>query len=424
MPRMSRAARGLALYSFALLVLASAGTAEKRRAFATSTAWTGDIQNWPGATGGTVLDKADSVCRTLAADADPEPLPHANTYRAWLSIIGTDAYCHVQGLTGTRLNDCNHVAQPGAGPWYIANGTATFTASLDELVDDGVIFRAVTRDENNATLPADSGGRTYWTGTTADGKSSTSDCSGWSSPASNLSGTIGDGRAGAVQWTQFGNAFCDSSRRLLCVEPGASETTPLAWQPSAIVFLSSETGSGDLETWPSAGGFSGVNAAYQVCESLAEAAHLPDPGSFAPWLSTLAIDARDRITTDGPFRRVDGYAVASDFDDLTNGAIDNGIYVDENGAYLFDPASRFAWTGSDASGFWTGETCSLWDDGTAAANGTTGLAPIGTVADWTDNVDRSCSASQHLYCISNTVTLFWDGFELTGDPSRWSNTAP
>ena len=65
-----RASKALLL---ALPLLASGETAfaEKRRAFATSTSWTGDILNWPGATGATVLDRADSVCRALAAAADP-----------------------------------------------------------------------------------------------------------------------------------------------------------------------------------------------------------------------------------------------------------------------------------------------------------------------------------------------------------------
>ena len=421
MSRPTGAARVLALFSFVLFVFAPQAQAVKRRAFATSTTWSGSINTWPGATGATVLDKADSVCRTLAAAADPAPLPNANTYRAWLSTTTTDAYCHVQGLTGKKFNNCNNGALVGGGPWYIANGTAAFTGALDDLVDDGVIYRAVTRDENNVAIPEDLNLRYYWTGTGRDGASSTSDCSGWTSPANNLSGTVGDGRAGAVGWTETGNGFCDAPRRLLCLEPGASEATPAAWQPSALVFLSTETGSGDFSTWTSAGGFAGVNAAYNVCRTLAEAAHLPDPHSFVPWISNLAVDARDRLTTDGPFRRVDGYSVASDLLDLTNGSMDNGIYVYETGDYLFASVSRFVWTGSDPSGLVTADACDNWTENSASDFGTSGNAAVGTVDVWTESNIHQCAISQHLYCISNTITLFWDGFDLTGDTSRWSD---
>ena len=131
---------------FSLLLLgAPDAAAVKRRAFVTSVRGTGDLFSWPGSSGATALDRADSVCRARAAAA---ALPNAATYRAWLSTSSTDAYCHVQGLTGTRAGACGGGSQPGGGPWYLVNGVSEYTADLATLTGAGhVIYRPVLFDE-------------------------------------------------------------------------------------------------------------------------------------------------------------------------------------------------------------------------------------------------------------------------------------
>ena len=98
--------------------------------------------------------------------------------------------------------------------------------------------------------------------------------------------------------------------------------------------MTSAEGSADLGSWPQAAGQSGVTAGYLICQNLAAAAHLPAPSSFVPWLSTAAVDAVDRLTTDGPFRRIDGYTVAGNVANLVGGAPSNSIHVLEDGSYL------------------------------------------------------------------------------------------
>jgi hypothetical protein len=34
-----------------------------------------------------------------------------------------------------------------------------------------------------------------------------------------------------------------------------------------------------------------------------------------------------------------------------------------------------------------------------------------------------CSTEGHLYGFSSVVTLFWDGFEMTGNTSRWDGAS-
>ena len=45
---------------------------------------------------------------------------------------------------------------------------------------------------------------------------------------------------------------------------------------------------------------------------------------------------------------------------------------------------------------------------------------------WTDdaNYAHTCDSARHLYCFSNVLTIFWDGFDLTEDASRWSSVFP
>ncbi len=125
---------------------AAPALAVKRRAFVTSIAGTGNLGLWPGAAGATALDKADAICRARAAAGG---LPNAATYRAWLSTSTTDAYCHVQGVSGKKADACGGAALPGGGPWYLANGITNFSGTLDELTGpERILYRPVMLDEN------------------------------------------------------------------------------------------------------------------------------------------------------------------------------------------------------------------------------------------------------------------------------------
>lgn len=405
--------------------------AARRRAFATSTEGTGKLADWPSATGATALAQADSICRAAAAAATPNPLPNAGTYRAWISTSTTDAFCHVQGLTGKKAAGCGGGVLPGAGPWFLSNGATNFAGTLDQLANEGEIYRPISRDEHFDPLPTSGADRIYWTGTDEAGVWSGTDCSGWTNntPAVH-EGTVGDGYGTAGLWSKSGQFACAGAHRLLCLEPGVGEVATLGWSPAALAFVTSAKGVGNLSSWPQAAGAVGLAAGDAVCRSVAAAAFLPAPESFVAWLSTSTplVNAVDRLEIDGPWKRVDAYTVANDLADLVDSTLDTSLHQFEDGRYLEAECSTSlpcgVWTGTDADGGGASQACNNWTDG-ASLMGAKGNAANGPLpSSWTQFGTTSCNVSYRLYCFSNAITIFWDGFELTGDTSRWSAAVP
>lgn len=403
-------------FVFSILVVSPAD-AVKRRAFVTSVTGTGNLNSWPDAGGAFALAAGDNICRARAAAA---ALPNATTYRAWLSTAATDAYCHVQGQTGKKATGCSGSPQ-AAGPWYRVNGTAAFTGTLDELTGPGrVIYQSVRFDEFGAVLPE---GERYFTGTIWTGEASDQLCSSWVVSASDVFGRHGTANASAVHWTSMNGVNCATPTRLLCLEPGTSEAIPLIWGPAALAFVTSSYGSGDLSSWPTAGGASGINAGDAICRNLAETARLPAPQSFVAWLSTTTIDAADRLTLSTvPYRRIDGFRIAASKASLLANGISVSLHVDETGAYI--QAIPSTQTGTDAAGAEAASTCLNWTSEGSGEHGWKGLASLDSNGQWTDQSALTCNQNSRLYCFSNNVTVFWDGFELTGDLSRWSSSTP
>lgn len=404
--------------SFALSLLAVLpAEAVKRRAFVTSVSGNGNLNSWPDAGGAFALAAGDNICRARAAAAS---LPNAATYRAWLSTAATDAYCHVQGQTGKKATGCSAPPQP-AGPWYRVNGTAAFTGSLEELTgSEGVIYTSVRFNEFGVVVP---GGERYFTGTFSNGVAAPELCSSWVVGASDVSGRYGTVNSSAIHWTTTSNLTCDTPARLLCLEPGASESTPASWSPSALAFVTSALGTGNLSSWPAAGGESGIQAGDTICRNLAAAAHLPAPESFIAWLSTTTIDAADRLLlSDIDYRRVDGFPIASSKSALLSSGARNSLHVHESGGYLHSiPAIH---TGTDEAGSEAESHCLNWTSGSQNDEGWRGYASLDSNGYWTDHSAITCNQNGRIYCFSNVVTLFWDGFDLTEDLSRWSSSAP
>ena len=137
----------------------------------------------------------------------------------------------------------------------------------------------------------------------------------------------------------------------------------------------------------------------------------------------------DRLTITGPWKRIDAYTIANNLADLVDATLDTSLHQFETGAYLTDVCTTTlgcrAWTGTSAAGTAAAQTCDDWNDSTGAWMGTKGSIADGPLtALWTDFGTTSCNASYRLYCLANVLTLFWDGFELTGDTSRWSVAVP
>lgn len=406
------ALRTLVLLALAALAAVPA-SAVTRRAFVTSVTGTGNLSSWPGATGATVLDMGDSICRARATAAG---LPNPTTYRAWLSTAQTDAFCHVQGLTGQKATGCGGGALPGAGPWYLRNGVTPFTADLDTLTGPAkVIYRPVIFDETGAE--PDFATSPIWTGTDADGVFSADNCFGWTNASAGILGTIGRSQSSAFSWTGGASWNCNVAQHLLCLEPGASQPFDLGWSPSAIAFASSETGSGDLGAWPQAGAATGLAAGDAICRNLALAAHLPAPESFVAWLSDATHDALDRVTVDATFRRVDNYPIADSHADLVDGFATNSLHVNELGSYADLPSG--VQTGTFGDGTATTDHCDGWTSGDAPFKASFGAASLARSALWTEGFAATCDNLRRIYCFANVVTVFWDGFESSGT-TRWS----
>jgi hypothetical protein len=208
---------------------------------------------------------------------------------------------------------------------------------------------------------------------------------------------------------------------VLCLEPGASAPFHLGWSPGALAFVSSQSGQGELGAWPQADGATGLAAGDAICRNLAAAAHLPAPDSFVAWLSDSTHDARDRVIADASFRRVDHYPIASSHADLLDGFATNSLHVDENGSHA--GISYGVQTGTFADGTATLDDCDDWTTSSAPFKATFGHASFARSHRWTEGFANTCDITRRIYCFSNVVTLFWDGFE-NGSASRWTSAAP
>ena len=407
----------------ALLALAAADAARavNRQAFVTSVTGTGNLTSWPDAGPSVGLAAGDAICRSRATIAG---LPNPNTYRAWLSSSTVDAYCRVQALSGTRAPGCVGGPPLPAGPWYLSDGTSAFSPGLDALTGpERVIYRPLFRDEFG-TLISSASAATVWTGTDPTGvELSNRTCLDWTSPSATELGGYGSAVGSSQLWTFQTYGDCSVPRRLMCFEPGASDAPIVGWSlPGAITFVTSATGPGELGAWDEAGAQVGLAAGDAICRNLAAAARLPAPSSFVAWLSDAATDAIDRLANDGPFRRPDGFAIAFSRADLTDGVTTNSLHVTEQSTYLAD--GGFVWTGTGADGVGLGVDCSDWTDGTSGASGRYGLGSMARNANWTSSSTTPCQLERRLYCFANVITIFWDGFDLTEDASRWSTVVP
>ncbi len=132
----------------------------------------------------------------------------------------------------------------------------------------------------------------------------------------------------------------------------------------------------------------GLSAADKTCNDLAQAAQLP--GSYAAWLSTTSINARERLVPGaGPFVRVDGVQIAENIQDLLDGDITNPINITEKGS----PLKPMVWTGTDATGVGVpGFSCSDWSMNSNEVKAIFGKADKVNES-WTDMGTRNVNCS-------------------------------
>jgi len=396
--------RPLVLVVLALLasfVLSVDPIRAQKKVFATFEAKFGDLTDWDQAGPGTSgVDAANSICQKLAEDAT---LDNPGDYRAWLSDSTTDAYCNVAGFSGKKVDNCGQPALPDGGPWVLTNGRP-FARSLSELTASDAVLWAPRVDQSGATLFGTTSN--VLTGTQADGTRASYDCNGWIDSSSGQSAGSGALDAGAVGWTAWTNAACDSLSRLYCFESGSGAPLGRFAEPGAYAFVTSATGTGILGGWDDAAGESGIAAGDAICRQAASDGRLPAPDSFIAWLSDDSTDVKDRLVVEGPFRRPDGVQIADSRIQFLTSLHEAAIETDEHGDHL----SVYTLTGSFTNGSATDDNCSNWlsEEGIFGAGLSSAAGSF-----WSSGLAGDCDVPDHyhLFCVSNLVTLFADSFE-------------
>ncbi|NQY01980.1 MAG: midcut-by-XrtH protein [Halieaceae bacterium] len=171
-----------------------------------------------------------------------------------------------------------------------------------------------------------------------------------------------------------------------------------ASESQKVVFVTSETYTGDLRETPEGTGLEGADA---KCNALAVEANLP--GEFKAWLSDSNFDVRDRfIPSSVPYRDVQGSLIADSFFDLA--PLEAPINVNEMGDTIV--TVPVAWTNSSEDGsaifpITPINICDDWGTSSYAPPSNNFIGATGNVSDrfeWTAITAQPCSLLARLYC--------------------------
>lgn len=156
----------------------------------------------------------------------------------------------------------------------------------------------------------------------------------------------------------------------------------------SVIFVTSQSYQG--------GKLNGLDGATQRCRMLAAIAGLDRFETFLPWLSDQSSAAADRLLhSRGRYVLVNGLVVADDWDQLTSGALQHPIDVDENS----QTKKAGVWTGTLPNGqISPGTQCGDWTD---QANGQTGGWGVSSEATayWSFVESTDCGDFRPLYCV-------------------------
>lgn len=162
----------------------------------------------------------------------------------------------------------------------------------------------------------------------------------------------------------------------------STTTTTLGLQDS-IVFVTSTTSDGDL------GGIAGADA---TCNSLASAAGLP--GTYMAWLSTGTANPDGRMfKSTNPYRTPDNVLLATNWNKLTQGFLQNPPNLDESGTAVGNVP---VWTGTAFDGTRKAPDCSGWTN--SAGTGWAGES-WRQHSHWTQWQERNCTEVKAFYCV-------------------------
>ena len=367
-------------------------------AFVTSVSGTGNLGSWPDAGGKTGADAGDAICQARAAAGG---LSNPSQFRAWLSDQSNDAYCRIHNLTGKKSSNCGMASLPvGAGPWVRTDGFP-FGESIDQLLDpDNKVYAPVRYDEFGNQVPS---GTVYFADTTVYGTLPSSPfalaCSNWSSDSESIASVGGSAEMTSGAWCWYVWQYCNGTYPLLCLQIGTGPSLPNFVSSGKKAFLTSVMGTGNLGSWADAGGNTGIAAGDAICRARATAAGLANATHFKAWLSDSTTNAKDRISGNGPWVRLDGVLIASSKADLLDGSFFTSINVTETMVYY--SAWDNVWTGTGTDGNKTSDNCSNWASSSSGSSGRTGSGNHAGLG-WTDAWSEPCDGDyRSLYCIED-----------------------
>lgn len=199
--------------------------------------------------------------------------------------------------------------------------------------------------------------------------------------ASKLDSTMADARDSAMPVDAGRDADADTGAPLGC--QGAADCV-------RVMFVTSVAFNGNL------GGIPGADAKCQALADVSNNARIKGR-TFLAWVSTAAIPVTSRMTHGTQaYIRADSASIAANFSDLTNGDIQNGISVDENGGSRNGVG---AWTGTNSGGAtYAGSSCLDWMVGIAGTKGDFGNVG-GNGGGWSSLTADDCDALHSLYCV-------------------------
>ena len=150
------------------------------------------------------------------------------------------------------------------------------------------------------------------------------------------------------------------------------------------------------------GSFGGVSGANSQCKSLAEEAGLPNALTYRAWMSDDAFNPDEWFyKSKGRYVRTDGIVVADSWEDLTDGAIQNPINVNENGDEVLGGA---VWTNTTPAGLEHPDSadCLGWTTTDVPNKGRLGDSSK-VDEEWTDveTNPHLCAGVAGFYCFEN-----------------------
>jgi cysteine-rich repeat protein len=273
------------------------------------------------------------------------------------------------------------------------------TACVIEKIDAIIAEHGVTYWPSSSGEDAGHGETSTGTGTTdtstsdttgagTDGHDGTVSSTSSTSEAGTHGTSSGTGSTGAVEpfcgdGVVQGDETCDDGNAI--ANDGCQECAK-----DSIVFISSEVYQGYA--------LDGLEGADQRCRNLAAKARLSRPLAFRAWLSTPAMAAADRLLhSRGRYILTNGLVVAQNWDELTSGALQHAIVVDENS----QTKEGYAWTGTLANGepALGSEFCGEWKE-------TEGFLIFGgegrslaVDSTWSFSGQGDCGDESSLYCV-------------------------